>query len=99
MTLTRYSSAGWQFSTGWDHAQDDLRVTTWSRNLGESLHEENRRLSLSREHIYMGDAGEFQDAFATFPPENIARMKEIRNAVDPKGVFSSLNWGGFKLGP
>ena len=74
-------------------------MTTWSRDLGESLHEENRRLSLSREHIYMGDAGEFQDAFATFPPENIARMKEIRNAVDPKGVFSSLNWGGFKLGP
>ncbi|KAL4783597.1 hypothetical protein BJX76DRAFT_368340 [Aspergillus varians] len=89
----------WQFSTGWALAQDDLRVTSWSRNLADDLHEKNRELSLAREHIYMGDAGEFQDAFATFPSGNIKRMKEIRNAVDPNGVFSRLNWGGFKLGP
>ncbi|PLB55787.1 putative FAD-binding oxidoreductase [Aspergillus steynii IBT 23096] len=89
----------WQFSTGWDLAQDDIRVTTWSRQLSESLHEENRQLSLAREHVYMGDAGEWQDAFATFPKKNIQRLKEIRAAVDPKGVFSRLNYGGFKLAP
>ncbi|PYI13628.1 putative FAD-binding oxidoreductase [Aspergillus violaceofuscus CBS 115571] len=89
----------WQFSTGWDLAQDDIRMTSWSRDLSESLHEENRQLSLAREHVYMGDAGEWQDAFATFPKENIKRMKEIQAAVDPEGVFSRLNWGGFKLSP
>ncbi|KAE8155204.1 putative FAD-binding oxidoreductase [Aspergillus avenaceus] len=88
----------WQFSTGWDLAQDDLRITAWSRQLSESLHEENRQLSLAREHVYMGDAGEWQDAFATFPKENVRRLKEIRDAVDPEGVFRRLNWGGFKLG-
>lgn len=74
-------------------------MTSWSRDLSESLHEQNRQLSLAREHVYMGDAGEWQDAFATFPKENTKRMKEIQAAVDPQGVFSRLNWGGFKLSP
>lgn len=46
----------------------------------------------------MGDAGEWQDPFAGFPKENVARMREIRSSYDPEGVFSRLNWGGFKLG-
>jgi len=46
----------------------------------------------------MGDAGEFQDPFAGFPLENVRKMREIRDAYDPLGVFTRLNWGGFKLG-
>ncbi|OBT97055.1 hypothetical protein VE01_04837 [Pseudogymnoascus verrucosus] len=88
----------WQFSTGWDLAQDDLRVTAWSRQLTEHLHGINRKLGLARDHIYMGDAGEWQDPFASFPEANVERMRAIRSAYDPSGTFSRLNWGGFKLG-
>ncbi len=46
----------------------------------------------------MGDAGDFQDPFTGFPVENVRKMREIRDAYDPLGVFTRLNWGGFKLG-
>lgn len=45
----------------------------------------------------MGDAGEFQNPFSGFPLENVNKMKDIRSSYDPLGVFTSLNWGGFKL--
>ena len=46
----------------------------------------------------MGDAGDFQDPFTGFPLENVQRMRKIRDSYDPLGVFTRLNWGGFKLG-
>ncbi|KAJ5645933.1 hypothetical protein N7490_002305 [Penicillium lividum] len=88
----------WQFSTGWDLAQDDLRMEAWSRQLAEHLHGINKELGLASEFIYMGDAGEWQDPYAGFPSENVLRMRDIRTAYDPDGVFSTLSWGGFKLG-
>ena len=88
----------WQFSTGWALAQDDLRVEAWSRQLSERLHAINVEKGIASEFVYMGDAGEWQDPFAGFPKENVARMREIRSSYDPKGTFSRLNWGGFKLG-
>ncbi|KAJ5673433.1 hypothetical protein N7507_002560 [Penicillium longicatenatum] len=88
----------WQLSTGWDLEQDDLRVEGWARQLTEHLHGLNKKSGLARDFVYMGDAGEWQDPFAGFSPENVERMREIRTAYDPKKTFSKLNWGGFKLG-
>ncbi|KAJ5734885.1 uncharacterized protein N7483_000010 [Penicillium malachiteum] len=88
----------WQFSTGWDLAQDDIRMEAWSRQLSEHLHGINKKLGLASEFVYMGDAGEWQDPYAGFPGENVDRMREIRSAYDPAGVFSILSYGGFKLG-
>ena len=47
----------------------------------------------------MGDAGEWQDPFAGYAQGNVEKMKSVRAAYDTGGVFSRLNWGGFKLGP
>ena len=88
----------WQFSTGWANAQDDLRVESWARQLTEHLHSINREKGLASEFIYMGDAGEWQDPYAGFPYENVQRMRDVRAAYDPKGIFSTLSWGVFKLG-
>ncbi|CAG7963274.1 unnamed protein product [Penicillium olsonii] len=88
----------WQFSTGWDLAQDDIRMEAWSRQLTEHLHDINKKLGISSEFVYMGDAGDWQDPYAGFPAENVARMRNIKTAYDPAEVFSTLSWGGFKLG-
>ncbi|KAF3012878.1 hypothetical protein E8E14_011519 [Neopestalotiopsis sp. 37M] len=87
----------WQFSTGWANEEDDLRMTSWSRSLLDYWHQENQLMGLSHEWLYMGDAGEFQDPYSTFPRENIERMRQVRSDYDPLEVFSRLNWGGFKL--
>lgn len=91
-------SIGWQLSTGWDNAEDDLRVEAWVRQLVEHLHGINKSNGLARDFIYMGDGGDWQDPFAGFPGENVQRMREIRERYDPLGTFTRLNWGGFKLG-
>ena len=96
--LTYHCCTVWQFSTGWALAQDDIRMEGWSRQLAEHLHTINKELGISSEFVYMGDAGEWQDPYAGFPSENVARMREIRSSYDPAGVFSTLSWGGFKLG-
>ncbi|KAB8235451.1 hypothetical protein ETB97_001272 [Aspergillus alliaceus] len=47
--------------------------------------------------IYLNDANPSQDAFGTFPPENLARLKSIRTKYDPDRVFTDLMPGGFKV--
>ncbi len=73
-------------------------MTNWARSLLDFWHAENQAKGLASEFIYMGDAGEYQDPFAGFPVENVERMRQIRAMYDPTGVFTRLNWGGFKLG-
>lgn len=72
-------------------------MTNWARCFIDKWHQVNQDLGIASEFIYMGDAGEFQDPFAGFPSENVQRMKEIQESVDPSGVFTKLNRGGFKL--
>ncbi|KAH8805327.1 putative FAD-binding oxidoreductase [Xylogone sp. PMI_703] len=89
----------WQFSTSWSNAADDLRMSRWAQSLLDYWHLQSQEKGLASEFIYMGDAGDFQDPFVGFPLANVQRMRAIRDAYDPLGVFSRLNWGGFKLGP
>ncbi|PQE24725.1 FAD binding domain-containing protein [Rutstroemia sp. NJR-2017a WRK4] len=91
------SAIWYQTSTGWNLAKDDLRVQTWSRQLTAKLHALNQAKGLSTEFIYMGDAGEDQDPWVGMPVENVERMKMVRAKYDGGGVFTYLNWGGFKL--
>ncbi|KAL2688921.1 hypothetical protein Neosp_002971 [[Neocosmospora] mangrovei] len=88
----------WQFSTGWAHARDDLRMTNWGRTTFEYLESVNRAKGLAVDFIYMGDTSELQDPFSSFPLKNVQRLKKIRDIYDTERAFVSLNWGGFKLG-
>lgn len=89
---------GWQFATSWERAEDDLRVSSWSKSLLERLHEENKAKGLSTEFLYAGDTAEWQNPILTFPPANLERMRRIRDQYDPSLTFTTLNWGGYKLG-
>ncbi|EMR66280.1 putative fad binding domain-containing protein [Eutypa lata UCREL1] len=87
----------WQLATGWANASDDLRITSWAKNFIEYHHSINQDLGVAHEFLYMGDAGEFQDPYLTFPAENVEKLRAVRTSYDPGHVFSKLNWGGFKL--
>ncbi|KAJ6608147.1 putative FAD-binding oxidoreductase [Mycena sp. CBHHK59/15] len=88
----------WQLVNTWANAADDLRMTNWATKFVDYHHRINQQMGLASEFLYMGDAGESQNPFLGFPLENVERMREIRAAYDPQGVFTHLNWGGFKLG-
>lgn len=87
----------WQLVNTWSNAEDDLQVTNFARSFVDYWHQDNQDKGLSSEFLYMGDSGEFQDPFAGFPLENVNKMRDVRAAYDPLGVFTQLNWGGFKL--
>ncbi|KIA75376.1 FAD-binding oxidoreductase [Aspergillus ustus] len=87
----------WQFSTSWSLARDDKRMQNWAKTTVERLHRENRRKGIASEYVYMGDAGDWQDAFAGVPKANVARLKRIQAAYDRDRVFSRLSTGGFKF--
>jgi hypothetical protein len=73
-------------------------MLNWARSLLDYWHHQNQAENLASEFLYMGDAGDFQDPFTGFSLHNLQRMRETREAYDPLGVFTRLNWGGFKLG-
>lgn len=87
----------WQLVNTWDNAEDDLQLTNYARSFIDYWHQDSQDKGLSSEFLYMGDAAEFQYPFAGFPLENVNRMRNVRAAYDPLGVFTQLNWGGFKL--
>ncbi|CAJ0544039.1 Ff.00g040520.m01.CDS01 [Fusarium sp. VM40] len=87
----------WQFSTAWAQAEDDIRITNWLRQTFDFIESLNREKKLARDFLYMGDISEIQDPFASFPLENVQRLRKIRDAYDPERIFVSLNWGGFKI--
>lgn len=91
-------TAVWQLSTNWANAADDLRMTNWAYKFVDYHHRINQAQGLASDFLYMGDAGEDQNPILGFPLANVERMRDIRAAYDPQGVFTSLNWGGFKLG-
>ncbi|KAJ7704950.1 FAD binding domain-containing protein [Mycena rosella] len=88
----------WQTANTWQNASDDLRMTNWITKFLDYHHRINQQMGLASEFLYMGDAAEFQNPFLGMPFENVQRMRAIRAAYDPQGVFTHLNWGGFKLG-
>ena len=72
-------------------------MTAWAKGFVEYHHSINQALGVASEFLYMGDAGEFQDPFTTFPRENLERLREVRASYDPGYAFSKLNWGGSKI--
>lgn len=73
-------------------------MTSWAKNFLEYHHSINQDLGIANEFIYMGDAGEYQNPFISFPAEHVEKLREVRACYDPGHVFAKLNWGGFKLG-
>lgn len=47
--------------------------------------------------VYINDANPGQDAFATYPRENLQRLKSVRAKYDPERVYTDLMPGGWKV--
>ncbi|KAF7881432.1 hypothetical protein EAF00_011801 [Botryotinia globosa] len=59
-TIAKTNGIGNQMSTGWDLAQDDLRMTTWIQKVIRDIHNFAIASNVSSDEtdfIYMGDAG------------------------------------------
>lgn len=91
------NETGWVISIQHTDPKDDQEVHKFVSTLREQMHAANKRRGTAHEHIYYNDAGGDQDAFATFPKENLKRLRTIRGKYDPQLVFTELVKGGFKI--
>ncbi|KXH56404.1 FAD binding domain-containing protein [Colletotrichum nymphaeae SA-01] len=88
----------WQTSTSWARPEDDIRVSGWAAKFRGYHHSVNHQMGLASDFIYMGDASETQNPWLEMPFKKVEKIRQIRAKYDPEGVFTILNWGGYKLG-
>lgn len=46
--------------------------------------------------LFLNDVAPNQDPYTSFGPDNLARLKRVKQSYDPKGFFTTRQ-GGFKL--
>ncbi|KAF2095338.1 FAD-binding domain-containing protein [Rhizodiscina lignyota] len=85
-----------QWST-WKHAKDDERVMRWTEMISDEMKRVAEAEGKSHKYLYINNANETQDAFASWEPRNMDQMREISKKYDPNAVFQKLRSGGPKL--
>lgn len=87
----------WEIQSQWTNKADDATVQGWAKDTIEAIHAMNLKAGVGKDLIYYNDAADYQDAFASFPPENLAKLRLVRAKYDPTLVFTNLCTGGYKL--
>lgn len=84
-------------STGWANAEGDEPVGTMTTNVISRLKDVAVDLGVAHPYIYAGYArsGQADEVFAGYGQENLKRLREIQESVDPHGIFTSKGlWRG-----
>ncbi|KAJ7160985.1 hypothetical protein C8R46DRAFT_357519 [Mycena filopes] len=81
----------------WTDPEDDPIFTMKFHEYSEWAEGEVRRRGLHERFMYMNYASGGKDVMGYIGDENLDRMKQVRQAYDPDGVFRRYWKGGFKL--
>lgn len=84
-------------SNGWSDAADNERVYKASAALLEAVEEAARALGAYDPFVYLNYAAPWQDPIPSYGSASVQQLQELRDRVDPKGVFTYLVPGGFKI--
>lgn len=81
----------------WSNASDDNRVKEFTEKLTRVMDEKLTAANQKARYQYLNDAGLGQEIFQTYPPENLEKLKQIREKYDSNRVFTDLMPGGWKV--
>jgi hypothetical protein len=81
----------------WTDAKDDDVVRSAAINTTKAWEELSTQRGLRIPFIYMNDASRDQSPLATYPAENIEKLKTVAAKYDSLRVFQDLQNGGFLL--
>jgi hypothetical protein len=81
----------------WTDAADDLKVRASADATTADINRLLKAQKFDASYLYMNDAGLGQKVFQSYPPENLKRLKDIRNKYDPQKVYTNLMPGGWKV--
>ncbi|KAK7756118.1 hypothetical protein SLS62_001710 [Diatrype stigma] len=84
-------------SVSWTNASDDALVYSTSNALLEDIKTAAKELGGLDPYIFMNYAGQEQDVIGSYGAENVRRLKQVRQDVDPRGIFTHQVPGGYKI--
>lgn len=86
-------------TNAWQNQADDERVYAATAALVTAVEEAARKLDAYDPFIYLNYAAPWQDPISSYGEESLKKLRGLRARVDPKGVFTHLIPGGFKIPP
>lgn len=84
-------------SPAWTDAAQDEQVYAATRRLMEDIEARAKGLGVYDPYLYLGYAAPWQDVISSYGPEGVARLRALRDRVDPGHVFTNQVPGGFKI--
>jgi len=86
-------------SATWTRESDDATVEQAARALFDAIESDAKKLGAYDPFVYLNYAAPWQEPIASYGPEAVDRLRQVRDRVDPKGVFTKQVPGpaGFKI--
>lgn len=81
----------------WTNAADDGLVNSTLQALLEGINSQARELDGLDPYLFANYAGRDQAVMASYGTASVERMRKVSQAVDPKGIWSKLVPGGYKI--
>ncbi|KAI0404432.1 hypothetical protein F4802DRAFT_598130 [Xylaria palmicola] len=81
----------------WTEASDDALVDEATHNLMAAIEDAARQTGDLDPYIYLNYADKDQDPIASYGAASVSWLQEVRDRVDPRGVFTYQVPGGYKI--
>lgn len=81
----------------WANAIDDDLVKNTLYSLLDSINTRAKELGGLDPYLFANYADKDQDVIASYGTASVEKMRQVRQAVDPKRIFTSLVPGGYKI--
>lgn len=81
----------------WASEEYDDTLISFAKRISSEIQETVAEKGVAGTYLYMNDAGEGQKVFESYPAENLARLKTIRESYDPLRIYTNLLVGGWKV--
>lgn len=81
----------------WENAPDDDLVNRTCHALLEAINNAARELGALDPYIFANYAHKDQDVMGSYGTASLRKLKQVRDQVDPKKIFTNLVPGGYKI--
>ena len=81
----------------WTDAEDDARVEAAARGLMELVEADAKKRGVYDPFVYLNYAAPWQKVVESYGAESVKGLREVQQAMDPKGLFTRNVPGGDKI--
>jgi len=82
----------------WSEESDTPRLRYFMEQMLKRVEEVARNMDLFHPYLFLSHCYEDQRPLLSYGEENLMRLHQVRDTVDPEGIFQLLQVGQHKLG-